>query len=40
VHRKGKVLENELHVIRILIQHLLEQRREPRAVWSLIVIED
>jgi hypothetical protein len=35
-----EVLEDEFDLLGILLEHLLEQRHEPRAVRSLEVIED
>jgi hypothetical protein len=35
--RKGEILKDQLDFFGMLVQHLLEQRLEPRTVWSLIV---
>jgi len=40
VHRKGKVLYDKFHIVRVFLQHLLEEGLKPRAVGSLIIIED
>lgn len=40
VHRKGKVFHDKFHIIRIFLQHLPEEGLKPRAVGSLIVIEN
>lgn len=37
---KRKILKNKLDFLGIFVQHLLEQRLEPRTVESLIVAED
>jgi hypothetical protein len=36
---KGKVLDHHFNVLRVFLQHLLEQRLEPLTVGSLIVIK-
>lgn len=36
---KGVVLENELDLFGVILQHLLEQRLEPRAGGSLVIAE-
>ncbi len=40
VHREGKVLGHKLHVPRVSLRHLPEEGLKPRAVRSLIIIED
>lgn len=40
VFGKWKVFVNELHILRVFVQHLLEQRLKPRAVRSLVVTEN
>ena len=39
VHGKGKVLHDKLDVFGVFIQQLLEERFNPRTVWSLVVAE-
>jgi len=40
VHLKGKVFHDKFHIVRVFLQHLPEEGLKPRAVGSLIVIED
>ncbi len=40
MHLERKVLFNQLDFLRIFLQHLLEERIEPRTEGSLIVAED
>jgi hypothetical protein len=40
VAAKGEILEDELDLLRVFLQHLLEERIEPRTVRSLVVAED
>jgi len=35
-----EVLEHQFHLVRVFLEHLLEYRHEPRAVWSLEIVED
>ena len=34
------MFDNEVYLIRIFIQHLLEERLEPRTIRSLVITED
>jgi hypothetical protein len=38
--RKWKVFNNQFHIIRVFLQHLLEAGPKPRTVGSLVVIEN
>lgn len=40
MHLKRKVFFNQLDFLRVFFQHLLEERINPRAEWSLVVAED
>lgn len=40
MHFEREILEYELYILRIFLQHLLEERLKPRTVRSLIVAED
>ncbi len=40
VHLKGKVFYDKLHIVRVFLQHLPEEGLKPRAVRSLVVIEN
>jgi hypothetical protein len=37
---EGKVFKNNFYVSRIILEHLLEERNDPRAVRSLKIAED
>jgi hypothetical protein len=37
--RQGEILEDHFHILRILLEHLLEERSDPHKDWSLKIAE-